>query len=135
MAGDKATKGQAAAIEPAPDEHVSEAVVEPVVEAAAQPAAAAETLMADQETALLERFASEIAAHGAAAVDIAVLRRDADGAGGVLSLTARTRDVVRSAASALLHSEDGREWKFLGDGPAGENEDQAAAYLHVSPLA
>lgn len=88
----------------------------------------------DADVALAERLQMLLTAAGAPAVDLVILSHNDQG-GGVVRLEAKDRHVVRTAASALLHSGDGREWKYLGDGPAGEEETLSAAYLSANPLA
>jgi hypothetical protein len=140
-AGDEAPQGEPAepaeggepAAEPATEEAAAPAPAEPA-EPAAQPEPAAPAEPAPY-AALLDRVGLALAVGGHAAIAADVLSVDPDGRGGVVRLLGRDRGQVRSAASALLHGGDGREWAYQGDGPAGEDEDRAAAYLHVSPLA
>lgn len=104
--------------------------------AAASPAPAEQPEAAsDPHGALLQAVGLYLAAGGAAGVQVTLISVDAEGNGGLLRLEAHDRATTRSASGLLLHSGDGREWTYLGDGPSGEEFDRAASYVHVSPLA
>ena len=94
--------------------------------------------------AFLDRIGVTLARAGLGAmVQVRVLKQDADERGGVLTFDGPSLAEARTAASACINSGDGREWKYLNDGPQTmPNPDTGQpdltgrfhCYVHVTPL-
>lgn len=120
------------------DQNVAE--VAEVAEVAAKVAAivaakVTEPTREERITALLAAFSLQITKARAGICPVRYLKPTPDGRGGDILISAGSPDQARSAASALIYSGDGREWKFIGVGRDEEaGDDRYCAHLRVSPL-
>ncbi len=88
----------------------------------------------DATDAFLRSLEARVARARVGLVDIRLLNRSPDGRGGDLLIIANDPDTPRRAASALLNSEDNREWRFIGAGPDGEDTGRYHAHVRVHPI-
>ncbi len=125
----------AAPAEPAPaSEPVAPAPTEPTPAPASAPAPPEPPLPVPPLTAFAATIMAQLA-RSVAGIKVYPVSLDDDERGGRLMLVAPGADrmQVRYAASILLYGNDGREWKYLSDGPDGETGN-SCALLHVSPI-